>query len=121
MKFNEAVHYIIKNKAIAYSVVYKYKKGSNKAIGAEISILHYSPDHETDPEEYPYQYLFDTTSGLFRSSVGEASDGIWPEEIPDEAKQLDYKISKLPLDDIPSLLWQTTDYALYSLKTGKIN
>jgi|GEM_PF-3475841 len=86
MNFDEAVDYVVKEKAIAYS--YQPEKRGNKIIGCEMYILSYNhafQEHPEDEDEFNIKY----TGGAFYSSSGE--EGFYGiDDVPNEAKKLSY-------------------------------
>lgn len=87
LSYKHAVQYIRKEHAAVFAFVPE-KQGS-QVIGGEIYILAWNQDVERDPEDAAEYYLY-FLGGRFGSSSGE-EETYWPEDIPDEAKQLTYR------------------------------
>ena len=90
MIHDEAVAYILRDKAAAYTFIPKDRNG--KIIGGSIYVLEYDEGHETNPDEW-FEYNVIYSGGLFRSSSGEG-EIYAPEEVPEEALSATY----LPAD-----------------------
>lgn len=101
MTYGEAVAYVLRDKAAAYTFI--PKESSGKIVGGSIYVLEYDEGHETDPDEW-YEYNVFYSGGLFRSSSGE-EETYGPEDAPDEAVRATYlPADRAALDAISSIL-----------------
>lgn len=86
MNFQEAVNYLLSNKSATYAFVPLVRHG--KEVGGTIYVLSYDESFEEDPDEY-WEYNATYLHGLYRSSSVE-HDIIAPDDIPEEARTLNY-------------------------------
>ena len=90
MTYDEAVAYVLREKAAAYTFLPEERHG--KVVGGKAYLIAYDEQFETDPDEY-FEYNVYYSGGLFRSSSGEG-DVFGPSDVPKEAWLADY----LPAD-----------------------
>ena len=109
MTYEEAVAYVMQEKAAAYTFIPKMRGG--KAVGGGAYVIAYDEGHETEPDEW-FEYNVHYGGGLFRSSSGE-EEIYGPDDVPDEARSASY----LPTDhSAVSALDFVTEMMLLCLK-----
>lgn len=87
LRFDEAVRLATEERGAAYAFVPTQRGG--KTVGGSIYVVAYFDLHEDDPEEPEWVVYY--SGGLFRSSSGEEETYL-PEEVPEEAKALQYTL-----------------------------
>jgi hypothetical protein len=95
LSFDQAVAYVLKEKGNAFA--YRPIARLGKQRGGRIFFLYYQETEDPDDSDPPYRLYY--LASLFRASDAE-EETYFPDEIPEDAKQLKYQITSATVDDV---------------------